>query len=807
MRCFFAETKIKPITMKKSIYIIFTLFASIMYGQNGTIKGKVLDKQSELPLMGANVELLGSETPRGVITDFDGYFTLTNVPIGRNAIRVSYIGYETSTIPDIEVSTGKDVAVTIVLTESYASLDEVVLTSSTNKIKSLNKFSAVSARQFGVKEVARYAGGRNDVARLASNFAGVASPDDSRNDIVVRGNSPTGLLWRVEGIPIPSPNHFSALGTTGSPVSALNPNLLKNSDFITSAFPAEYGNAIGGVFDLGFRNGNKDEYEYSFQVGAFTGLEGTVEGPLNRKNNGSFLVAARYSLIGLIGGAGTSDTPNYSDISFNINLGKSKLGTFSLFGIMGTSSIDLIGEDFDEDDLFSAEDENSYVTSNVAVFGAKHVLSIGEKSYLKTVIAGASNSSDFEEDRIIDLDTDSERLLRFAESNNEETRLTFSTLFNTKINNKFTLRTGLLLENFSADFDRKQRDEQEDLNGDGDPDLTTIRSINGSYNVFQPYIQTKYRLTEKLTLNTGIHTMYSDLNKQFVVEPRASMSYRIHPKHTINLGYGLHHQNIATPLLFLNEEVNGVITNPNENLDFVRSQHYVLGYDVKIAPKWRAKIETYYQKIDNAAIDESPSSYSSLTEGADFTFSSDNTDLVSSGTGENIGLELTLEKSFSNGYHALITSSIFESTYKGSDGIQRSTPFDNGYIVNFLAGKEFKFGENKKNVFSIDARFVTSGGNRFTPVNLEASQNAGYEVLQDDLAFSEQYEEYLRLDLKFGVTFNSTKKKTSHKFYIDFQNLTDRDNVFVRRYNRGTSSVEQINQIGFFPDFGYRFQF
>jgi hypothetical protein len=285
------------------------------------------------------------------------------------------------------------------------------------------------------------------------------------------------------------------------------------------------------------------------------------------------------------------------------------------------------------------------------------------------------------------------------------------------------------------------------------------------------------------------------------------MSYRIHPKHTINIGYGLHHQNIATPLLFLNEDVNGVITNPNENLDFVRSQHYVLGYDVKIAPSWRAKVETYYQKIDNAAIDGSPSSYSSLTEGADFTFSSDNTDLVSSGTGENIGLELTLEKSFSRGYHALITSSLFESTYKGSDGIERSTPFNGGHIFNFLAGKEFKFGENKKNIFSIDARFVTSGGNRFTPVNLEASQNAGSEILQGDLAFSEQYEDYLRLDLKFAVTLNSNKKKTSHKFYIDFQNLTNRDNVFVRRYNRSTSSVEQINQIGFFPDFGYRFQF
>jgi hypothetical protein len=804
---FFARIKLKPDSMKKAIYIIFMLLTAVMFAQNGTIKGKIIDKQSELPLMGASVELLGAKTPIGVTTDFDGDFIFTDVPVGRHSIKVSYIGYETNTIPDIEVTTGKDVFITVTLTESFANLAEIVLTSSTNKIKSLNKFSAVSARQFGVKEVGRYAGGRNDVARLASNFAGVASPDDSRNDIVVRGNSPSGLLWRAEGIPIPSPNHFSALGATGSPVSALNPNILKNSDFITSAFPAEYGNAIGGVFDLGFRNGNKDEYEYSFQMGAFSGLEGTAEGPLNKKNNGSFLVAARYSLIGLIGGAGTSATPNYSDLSFNLNLGKSKLGTVSLFGILATSNIDFIGADFDEGDLFSLEDSNSYITSQIGIFGVKHIATIGEKSYLKTVLAGGFNGDDYEEDRIIDLNTSEERLLRYSENENSESRLTFSTLFNTKVNNKLTLRTGLLLENFSTDLNVKSREKQQDLNNDGDPDLETIRSVNGSYTVFQPYVQTKYRLTESLTLNTGIHAMYSDLNEQLVIEPRASMSYRINPKHTINIGYGLHHQNIATPLLFLSETVNGLITNPNEDLDFVKSQHYVLGYDFKIASGWRAKLETYYQKIDNAAIDRMPSSYSSLTEGADFTFSTTNTDLVSSGTGENMGLELTLEKSFSKGFHALITSSIFESTYKGSDAIERSTPFDNGYIINVLAGKEYKFGKENKNIFSIDARFVSSGGKHFTPVDLVASQNEGYEVLQNNRAFSEQYDDYIRVDLKLAVTLNSSKKKTSHKFYIDLQNLTDRDNVFVRRYNRSTSSIDQINQNGLFPDFGYRYQF
>ncbi|CAL2056150.1 TonB-dependent receptor [Tenacibaculum sp. 190524A05c] len=796
--------------MKNFLLVVFLCFQVLVQGQNnGVIKGSVIDKQSEIPLVGATVELLGAEQPTGVSTDIDGYFKLQNVPLGRRTIRVSFVGYESVTIPNVVVTSGKDAVINIALKEAFDSLEEIVISSATKKDKAINTLTSVSARQFSLEEVTRFSGGRADVGRLAANLAGVSSPDDSRNDIVIRGNSPVGLLWRLEGIPIPNPNHFAAFGSTGGPVSAVNTNMLKNSDFITSAFPAEYGNAIGGVFDLGFRKGNKDEYEYTLQAGAFSGLEAMAEGPLG-KNNGSFLVAGRYSLVGLIGagaGGASSATPNYYDISYNIDFGKSKFGNFSLFGIFGNSDIDFLGDSIDEDDLFAAEDEDLFVKSGLGVFGLKHQITIGESSYLKTILSNSFTKSDIFSDRYINKNSAQERVIRYLEADNIEDRWSFSTLFNSKLSNKNTLRAGVLVESFNIDTTLKDREGQPDLNNDLDPDLVTIRDVDENMTIVQPFVQGQFRFTENLTLNAGLHSQYSTLNEQFVVEPRAGVNYKLSKNHSLSFGYGLHYQPISPAILFLNENVNGQSVQTNKDLDFVQSNHFVLGYDAKLGRSWRSKVEVYYQDISNAAVEPFSSSYSSLTEGADFEFDDNRVSLVNDGTGFNRGIELTLEKFFSDGYYGLLTTSFFDSKYKGSDGVERNTPFNNGYVVNLLTGREFSIGKSGKDVLFFDTRVSFSGGRYYTPIDLNASVQAGFEILQEDLAFSQQYDDYFRWDLKFGIKLNSKNKKQSHQFYLDIQNVTDRDNVFVRRYNRLTNEVNQVDQIGFFPDFGYRFQF
>ncbi|MBC8032685.1 MAG: TonB-dependent receptor [Chitinophagaceae bacterium] len=790
----------------RSLLVLLCIFLHMeSTAQSGTITGIITDKITEKPIEGATVSL--SDRTKNAISGKDGSFRITSVPVGRQTILVSYVGYESTSIPNLDVTTGKDLFLTIGIAESFNKLETVVVKASSGKDVAINKLAAVSARQFSVEEVSRYSGGRSDVARLVANFAGVSAPDDSRNDIVIRGNSPVGLQWRIEGIPIPSPNHFSTLGTTGSPVSALNPHVLKNSDFITSAFPAEYGNAIGGIFDLGFKSGNKAKHEYTVGVGAYTGLEAMAEGPMG-KRNGSYVIAGRYSIAQFLGSSGgTTAPPIYTDLSLNINFGKSKLGDFSLFGIGGYAEIDLIGKDAREDDLFAFKDEDGFPKSGFSVIGLKHTIPVGANSYIKTTVGGSYSFNTIDNFRYFDYQTPRENKLTNIDIENNTRRFSVSSFFNSRISSQFNIRTGLLLENYRLNATLLTREQQPDDDGDGYPDFNNIIDNKGSFTILQPYAQGQYRLTPSLTFSAGIHTQYFSLNDQLVAEPRGSLSWAFNAKNTISFGYGLHHQNVAEPLLFLNEDVNGELVQTNKELKLVRSNHYVAGYDTRLGDKWRGKLEVYYQQIDKAAIENTISGYSSLTEGAEFIFSTDKSSLVSKGTGFNRGVELTLEKFYSRGYHLLFTSSVFESKYKGSDGVERNSPFNNRFVVNVLGGKEFRTGKVKKNVFSIDTKITTSGGRHFTPIDLLASNTAGYEVKQVGQEYNEQYKNYFRMDLKFSMKLNHRSKKTFHQFYIDLQNITDNDNTFRNQYNRLTGRIDVLSQIGFAPDFGYRYQF
>jgi len=632
---------------------------------------------------------------------------------------------------------------------------------------------------------------------LAANFAGVSAPDDSRNDIVIRGNSPVGVLWRIDGMNVTNPNHFASVGTTGGAVSALNTNLLKNSDFFTSAFPAEYGNATSGVFDLGLRNGNNKKRETTIQTGVITGLELTTEGRFSKKSDASYLVGYRYSLAGIAQAVGinigTTATPTYQDLSFKLNSGNTKFGRFSMFGILASSTIKIGGGSANT--LYGGGNQVDFA-SKIGIGGVTHFKQINSKSFVSSTVGVNYASND---QTAYDFDKMADSTFTREVSNVAKTTYYLSSNYNLKINSRLFFKVGFQDEVIGVDLFYKTKDQI------FAPEKQ-IWDYQKTTNLAQVYTHLKYSISRKFTLNAGLHSQVFFLNNSTSVEPRLGLVYNVSNKSTLNFGYGLHAQMQPINVYFLqSQDVNGNTVYNNQNLDFTKSHHLVLGYNIQPFNDWRIKTEVYYQSIYNVPITSFSSSYSMLNTGS--TFKTDLTDsLVNKGTGTNYGIELTVEKFFSRGYYGLFTASVYNSTYKGSDGVERNTAFNGKYVFNLLAGKEWKVGKDARNRFSMDVKFTNAGGRAYTPIDLVASKAVGREVLSTD-AYSGNYENYYRLDFKAGLTLNSKKRKVAQTISLDLQNVTNHKNVFSQSYDRQRQELSTTYQLGFFPNLVYKLQF
>jgi len=785
--------------MKKYFLIISLILAHLSYAQNNKqkIRGVVTDKLSQTTLPGASVQVMNGAGARGAVSNEKGAYVIFDVMPGRYELKISYVGYKDVLVSSVLVTSGKETIVDIAMEEDVKSLNEVVITAN-SKDKPINSLSTVSARSFSMEEVNRFAGGRSDPARLVANFAGVSATDDSRNDIVIRGNSPVGVQWRIDGMDATNPNHFASTGTTGGAVSALNTNMLKSSDFFTSAWPAEYGNAVSGVFDIGFRNGNTQKRETSVQLGLITGLEAMTEGPISKSNGSSYLVGYRYSLAGIAQAMGvnigTTATPTYQDLSFKINSGETKLGRFSLFGILATSSISIQGGSSNE--LYGGGQSTDF-KSKIAIGGLKHFFQINSKSFISSTI-GINYSGNNQ----LNYGMDSLRNSFSKEENKvSKTGYEFITSYNLKINSRLFFKAGMQAEYMNLYlFDKVKRRE-----GEG---WTQVWDYNSHTTLAQVYAHLKYSISEKLTMNAGIHVQQFFLNNSFSLEPRMGFKYDLNSKNSFSIGYGLHSQMQPLNVYFLQTQfADGSIIYDNKELGFTKSHHFVLGYELQPFKDWRLKIEAYYQYLVNVPVNTYASSYSMLNTGASFKTDLEDS-LTNKGTGRNYGLELTVEKFFSRGYYGLLTASLYQSKYTGSDGIERNTAFNGRYVANFLAGKEWKLGHEKRNAFTTDLKVTYAGGRYYTPIDLQASQAAGREILKGDAyAYTSTYPDYFRLDFKIGFTLNSLTKKLSQSITLDLQNVTNNKNVFSQNYDDRSKSISTTYQLGFFPNFIYKIQF
>lgn len=767
-------------------------------GITQAIRGQVLDLDTQAPLIGVNVIVLDSQPLLGASTNEDGRFVIQNVPVGRVSIQITYIGYEPLLLSDVLVTSGKELVLDLELQESVIETEGVVVVAEELEGLAVNEMAAVSARSFSVEQTQRYAASISDPARMAQTFAGVSGGgDDLLNEIVVRGNSPRGLLWRLEGIEIPNPNHFGDEGASGGGVSMLSASTLTRSDFFTGAFPAEYGNASSGVFDLFLRNGNTARTEYALQVGVL-GVDASLEGPFAPGYSGSYLINYRYSTLGILNNFGVlpEESIQYQDLSFKFNF-PTKSGRLTLFGLAGDAQ-DIYGTATPDSTLWESTDDaiDGKYSPQMGVVGASHVWLISSNTYVRTIAALAGERR--RDNELLLVPSDNYRAQPLFEQDTRNWALRGSIQLNHKFSAKQTLQVGLIGSQIGYNLASRSRDGLQ-------APWFTFFDQKGNTQMLESYSQLKLRPTAALTLTPGLHYTYFALNNTHQLEPRAGVTWQVSPTQTLSAGVGLHSrtESVATYLMD-RTDVNGISTQPHKNLGLMKAWHYVVGYDHYFSEQLRFKLEAYYQHLYDIPVSsfaDRPFFATINTEDIWDLVSSDDV-LINEGTGQNYGLELTVEKFLSNGYYYLFTGSLYDAKYTPLDGNTYNSRYAGNYVANLVGGKEFRL--KKGNLLGFNARFILAGGNRYIPLNVEASRAQDRFIFDLSRTYEERVSAYYRLD--FGVSYTINRASLTHAIRFDLQNVTGRENIQGFDYNRNFEQ-QPFFHAGLIPILSYRVTF
>jgi CarboxypepD_reg-like domain/TonB-dependent Receptor Plug Domain len=781
-------------------FFILLLISNLAFSQKQTqsIYGQILDKQTKTPLPGATIILEGSNPKIATTSDENGNFELKNASIGRQVLLISYIGYLPQKSDAIILTSAKSVTVKIELNSGTINTDEVIISANKNAFEPLNELSVVSTRSFSAEETERIPAGVNDPGRVALSYPGVQrGPDDSENQIIVRGNSPIGILWRLEGIDMPNPNHFAVVGSSGGGVSVFSPALLAKSDFSTGGFAAEYGNALSGAFDIQFRHGDMQKRENRAKIGIL-GLDFATEGPI-KAGSSSYLVNYRYSTLGLLGKmgfylVGERVTNDFQDLSFNLAF-KKKKSVSTIFGIGGLSTERYlpVSQGIDRKIGRASEWEDRVKPSNMGAIGYTHTYLPNYKTVIKTVVALVGS------DQIRNSDTLDLNNVRFRYNTERylDKRLVASVSYSKKISDKLWIKTGFIGNQIFYDFfkESKARNNVIDIN-----QRQTNISVKGAGNsqTLQEYVQTSYKLSPKLSINTGIHILTFLANKTGSIEPRFSMQYAPSAASRLSFAYGRHAKILPMMTYFF---ANKEGKNINLDLKPIKSDHFIAALHHYTQNRMRISLEAYYQNIFNVPISANQAeNWWLLNYSADFP----EFQVKSKGLGKNKGLDFAIEKQFSNSYFFLATFSALNSKFKANDGIWHNGRFNTLFSSSYTFGKEFPFKNG--NILQLGGRFLYNGGFRFTPLDAAKSKAAGKYIGDQTKENEGQVPAYSRLDTRVAYRFNG--KKTGGNISLDFQNATNKLNATNVAYDAKTNStITEYRGSGFIPVLTFQFDF
>jgi len=773
----------------KVIAIIALFFSVCCFAQERlvqTLRGVVNDRASGHPIPYATVRL--TDMPDlGAVCDSLGRFTLPKVPVGRHSVESSFMGYEPAIIREILVTSAKEVYLEIAMRENVNELNEVVVRAN-NRDETMNKMAVAGARMLSVEEASRYAGGFDDPARLVASFAGVA-PSVSNNGISIHGNAPHLLQWRLEDVEIPNPNHFADIATLGGGIlSSLSAQVLGNSDFFTGAFPAEYGNAVSGVFDMKLRNGNNQKNENTFQVGIM-GIDFASEGPLSKKHKASYIFNYRYSTTGLLN-VDLGGKMDYQDLNFKLNFPTRSAGTFSVWG---TALIDKFKSSFDRnpgkwDYLEDAAQAHS--TQYMAAGGITHRYFFDENTLLKTTLAGT-----YSDQEAFQLNFDRElNSSPFLDQYSRSTNLILTSSLNRKISNRFTNKTGFTYTQMFYNMDLK-------LAPFIDKPLELISKGDGNTSLLSAYNSSSWGMGDQLSLNFGLYGQLLTLNNRWTLEPRAGLKYQANAKTSFALAYGMYSRMEKLDVYFVKTQSTGD-ESVNKNLDFTKAHHLMLSFAYKMLNNMSLRVEPYVQFLYDVPVMRD-SSFSVLNRDKFFV---ENT-LVNKGCGRNIGVDIIWERALSKGLYYMVTASLFDSRYRGGDGVWHNTRFNRKYVLNGLIGKEWMLGRNKQNILSVNLKMTLQGGERYAPIDVEATMAHPDKEVQYDETRAYSIQRSPMLIGNYTVSYRINKRRVSHEFAIKGINFTGAKEYIQHLYNIKTEKIEASEQKTGLTNISYKIEF
>jgi hypothetical protein len=749
-----------------------------------TVRGVIVDANTQLPIQGANIIIASVQPLLGGTSEQDGKFKITKVPVGRVTIQISSVGYQSRILSNVLLGTGKELVLDVKLVESIIDMDEVVVTPNQKDLPMLPETNGVSNQSFSVEETKRYAGSLGDPARMASGFAGVTNASDESNALIVRGNSPRGVLWRIDGIEVPNPNHFASEGSSNGIISILSSNIVDNSNFLTSAFPASYGNALSAVFDMKLRSGNNERREHSFQAGLL-GLEASTEGPFNKRKRSSYLVNYRYSTLNILDKLGVGlnragEIKNYQDLSFKLDFPTANNGRLSIFGIGGLSR------------------SNRAVTSalsndgaDMGVIGATYHKALRENTLLTTAISW-SGTGIINYNEVLDLSLGTVKV----EANYHKSYARASVGIDQRIADHFFLKSGIIYSQLFYNFYLRNLDPSNQAY----QEIVNFQE-QGNTKIVQAFLTAQQNFSSSITGSYGVHFIQFGLTNDFSIEPRANIRWQAAPNKAFSIGYGKHSR-IENLQYYLarDHQVGGKEVQINKNLSFTRADHYVAGYEQTFDKGHRLRAEAYFQQLYNVPVQSNPSSiYATINEDTGFITDT----LLNNGRGKNYGVELSLEKSFSSDFYYLLNGSLYRSKFQVADGPELNTSFNGNYNFHLLVGKEFKLKNHS--VIGVNIKMTTAGGKRYVPINLEKSINESRQVYDWGKAFDAQLPDYFRSD--FQLVYRRNKPRYSTEWRVDVQNVSNHINPSYYYYSPSSKSIELKNQVGLLPIFSYRIEF